>query len=99
MILHEFGLIFHVRSAPLTCQLRVLQANIVVIAFSEPVRNFGVSDIDITGGRISDFLGNGKEFRVTIQTPTTAEIYVPAKVCESLMGEPNLVSNRLVYHA
>ena len=79
--------------------LRILQNNVVVIEFSERVIDFLESHIEITGGTLSDFIGNGRQFCVTVETDSTAELYVPAGVVVSENNQPNTESNRLVYHA
>lgn len=79
--------------------LSVLRDNIILIVFSEGVVNFTADDIEITGGTITDFVGNGREFRATVNTATSAEVYVPAGVCRSENGVLNTESSRLTYHA
>lgn len=92
-------LVLHLLYPVPSVALRVLQDNIVVIAFSERVVDFAVSDIEITGGTLSDFNGNGREFCVTVATETSATLYVPAGVCESENGVENTESNRFTYEA
>lgn len=82
-----------------TCTISLLQGDVLVIRFSERVVHFTESDIEITGGTISNFIGNGIEYCITIQTSTTAEVFVPASVCESANGIANSESNRFVYEA
>lgn len=80
-----------------SCAVSILRDNVIIISFSERVIDFTEADIEITGGTISDFIGNGREFCITIETSTTAEIYVPAGICQSENGIPNAASPRFVY--
>ncbi|MXV76536.1 hypothetical protein F4Z99_19985 [Candidatus Poribacteria bacterium] len=76
--------------------LSELRENFVVIAFSEQMLDFFESDIDITGGRITEFIGNRKEFCISIAPESaTVEIYVPAGVAHNMYNQPNTESNRL----
>lgn len=79
--------------------LSVLRDNIILIAFSERVIGFTEEVIDIVGGTLSDFRGNGTEYLVEVETETTAELYVSAGVCASANGIANSESNRLTYDA
>lgn len=77
--------------------LSVMRDNTILIVFSERVVNFTEDSIDITGGTLNDFRGNGREFLVEVQTDGTAKIHVPESACQSANGIPNTASNRLVY--
>ncbi|MYK36127.1 MAG: hypothetical protein F4036_00020 [Gammaproteobacteria bacterium] len=83
----------------LTCEIAVLQHNTLLISFSERVLDFSLSDITITGGTLTSFIGNGRDFCVEVVTDTTAEIYVPAGVCSNVNDVLNNESNRLIYNA
>ncbi|MYB01985.1 hypothetical protein F4X90_20240 [Candidatus Poribacteria bacterium] len=82
-----------------TCTISLLRDNVLVIRFSERVVNFTESDIELTGGTLSNFIGNGTDYCITIETETTAEVFVPAHVCESVHGIANAYSNRFTYNA
>ena len=92
-------LVLHLLYPVPSVALRLLQDNVVVIAFSERMIDFFDTDIEISGGTVSKFWGNGKEFCVEVSTDTRAELYVPAGVCRSKNGVLNTESNRLVYDA
>ena len=82
----------------LTVRLSVLQGTTVLIAFSESVEDFIESDIEVTNGTLSGFIGNGREFCVAV-TPTgdaDASLYIPEDVAATSDGRTNLESNRLV---
>lgn len=80
-----------------SCEISIFRDNVLLISFSERVIDFTETDIEITGGTLNDFRGNGREFLVEVQTSTTAEIYVPQNICQSANGIPNAESNRFVY--
>lgn len=81
-----------------SCEISVFRDNVLLITFSERVIDFAETDIEITGGTLSDFRGNGTQFLVEVSTDATAEIVVNAGVCQSgVGGVPNTASNRLVY--
>lgn len=82
-----------------SCEISVLRGNVLVISFSERVVDFTETDVEITGGTISEFIGNGREFCITVEVITTAEIYVPSGVAHSEHNQPNTESNRLTYNA
>jgi len=82
-----------------SCEISIFRDNVILITFSERVIDFAETDIEITGGTLSDFRGNGTQFLVDVQTDATAEIYVAAHVCQSAHGIPNTESNRFVYEA
>lgn len=82
-----------------SCEISVLRDNVIVISFSERVVDFTESDVEITGGTLSEFVGNGRDFCLTVETSATAEIYVPSGVAWSENNQPNTESNRLTYHA
>lgn len=91
-------LILHLLYPVPSCEITILHG-VIVISFSERVLGFTESDVEITGGTISDFVGNGREFCIAVETSTTAEIYVPAGVARSVHNQLNTASNRLTYHA
>ena len=80
-----------------SCEISVLRDNVILISFSERVIDFSETDIEITGGTLSDFRGNGTQFLIDVQTEATAEISVAAGVCQSANGIPNTASNRFIY--
>ncbi len=80
----------------LTVTVSLLSANTVLITFSEPVTGFDETHITITGGSLSNFAGNRREFTVNVErTETQATVFVRAGVATSY-GRTNVESNRLV---
>ena len=80
-----------------SCEISILRDNVILISFSERVIDFAATDIEVTGGTLDDFRGNGTQFLIDVQTAATAEIYVGANVCQSANGIPNTESNRFEY--
>jgi len=79
--------------------ISVLRDNIILIAFSERVTGFTEDAIEITGGTLSDFRGNGREYLVAVNTDTSATLSIGAGVARSVNEQPNTASNRLTYNA
>lgn len=82
-----------------TVTLSVLRDNIILIAFSERVIGFTADDIEIVGGTLSSFRGNGTEYLIDVATDVSLTVFIPSGVATSVYGELNTESNRLSYDA
>ena len=82
----------------LTVLVSILRNQTVLIAFSEPVSRFTESNINISGGSISDFIGNGQQYCVDVErsvAETAAVLHIPAGVATAVGNRVNLKSNDL----
>lgn len=66
----------------------------VTVQFSSSVTDFTLSDLQVTGGTVSDFLGSGANFtfNVTPSTQGTVTVNIPANVAQGSSGQGNLAA-------
>ena len=84
--------------ADLMVVVSILRDQTVLIAFSEPVSGFQESDIRLTGGSLSGFVGNGQQYCVDVArsvADTAAVLHIPAGVATAVGNRLNLRSNDL----
>lgn len=92
----KIPLILEVRIPVPSVELSILRDNTVLIAFSERVAGFTITDISIAGGTLENFSGNGQQFLIdVVKTDQQASLSIPAGVVMHL-GQLNTVSNTLV---